>query len=47
MSKRHFVCTDAKNNNNKYWNVEWDETTGNATVTYGREIGRASCRERV
>lgn len=36
MSKRHFVCTDAKNNNNKYWNVEWDETTGNTTVTYGR-----------
>ena len=44
MSKRHFVCTDAKNNNNKYWNVEWDETTGNATVTYGR-VGTSGVSE--
>lgn len=44
MSKRHFVCTDAKNNNNKYWNVEWDEATGNAIVTYGR-VGTSGVSE--
>ena len=36
MSKRYFVCTDAKNNNNKFWLVDYNETTGVAVVTYGR-----------
>lgn len=36
MSKRYFVCTDAKNNNNKFWLVDYNETTSVAVVTYGR-----------
>lgn len=33
---RKFICTDGENNNNKFWEVTWDDVTGNATIKYGR-----------
>jgi poly [ADP-ribose] polymerase len=33
---RKFVCTDVDANNNKFWQVEWDDSDMMVTVTHGR-----------
>jgi len=36
IEKRTFVCSDAANNNNKFWSYEYDTVTEMCTVKYGR-----------
>jgi poly [ADP-ribose] polymerase len=36
IEKKMYVCTDAQNNNNKYWTYEYDTDTQMCTVKYGR-----------
>lgn len=41
IEKRHFVCSDAENNNNKFWSYTYDTDTCMCVVRYGR-VGKTS-----
>ena len=41
IEKRKFVCSDAMNNNNKFWEYEYDDATCMLVVKYGR-VGKTS-----
>ena len=40
VEKKMFVCTDAENNNNKFWAYEYDTVSNQCTVRFGR-VGEA------
>lgn len=44
IEKKMFVCTDAGNNNNKFWSYEYDTDTQVCTVKYGR-VGKSAQTE--
>ena len=41
IEKKTFVCSDASNNNNKFWTYEYDTDTEICKVKYGR-VGKTS-----
>jgi|WetSurMetagenome_2_1015567.scaffolds.fasta_scaffold01476_2 poly [ADP-ribose] polymerase 2/3/4 len=44
IEKKMFVCTDAGNNNNKFWSYTYDTETQMCTVKYGR-VGKSAQTE--
>lgn len=44
IEKKTLVCSDASNNNNKFWSYEYDTDTEMCTVTYGR-VGQEGVKD--
>ena len=44
IEKKTFVCSDSLNNNNKFWEYEYNDSTNECTIRYGR-VGKTAQTE--